>query len=108
MSVDDHRVADSAGWLEDHPRLDYPEGIPEEHPEPWGDAIRYYHLAVRAEAYSALDWPGSWREAVKNELAARQRRDGSFTNKESHLMKEDDPLLCTALAVMALVKSVTR
>lgn len=106
VPANDQRVVDGVAWLKDHPRLDYPEGIPEQHPEPWGDSIRFYHLAVRAEVYSALDWPGGWRKALGRELADHQRGDGSFQNRDSHLMKEDDPLMCSALAVTALAKTV--
>jgi len=31
-----------------------------------------------------------------------QQPDGSFENREGSLMKEDDPLVCTGLAVIAL------
>jgi hypothetical protein len=99
---DDERVTAAARWLREHPRLDYPEGIPRDYPEPWGGAVWFYHLAVRAEAYSALDWPGDWRSDIASLLVKEQRDDGSFANARSPLMKEDDPLLCTGLAVMAL------
>jgi hypothetical protein len=102
VSVDDERVQKAADWLRRHPELTRPEGIPLDHPEPWHDALHFYHLAVRSEVYSALNWPGDWREQIRTHLAAQQQGDGSFANTRSHLMKEDDPLLCTALAVIAL------
>jgi hypothetical protein len=64
--------------------------------------VYYYHLAVRAEVETALGRAGRLRTAIVRELAARQRSDGSFANEANHLMKEDDPLLATALAVVAL------
>ena len=93
------------GWLERHPRLDVPQGIPLDHPEPWHAALRFYHFAVRAEVYAALDWPGDWRSQLRALIAERQDPDGRFVNRESHLMKEDDPLLATALAVIALSRT---
>lgn len=105
VAKDDERVLAARAWLQDHPRLDYPEGIPEDDPEAFGEAIYFYHLAARAEAYEALDWPGDWREAMSAELAPLQRPDGSFVNTRNHLMKEDDPLLATALAVIALTRT---
>ena len=84
-------------------RLRLSAGRSTTHPEPWGEAIRFYHYAVRAEAYAALDWPGDWRQRLPAGLLHRQRPDGSFQNTDSPLMKEDDPLLCTGLAVVALV-----
>ena len=48
-----------------------------------------------------MDWPGGWRKEITSILAPLQRDDGSFVNTRNHLMKEDDPLLATALAVIA-------
>jgi hypothetical protein len=95
-------------WLRKHDDLTYPQGVPlpRSHNEPWGDAIRFYHSAVRAEAYAALDWPGEWRSQLSATIAAYQAVDGSFRNTASPLMKEDDPLLGTALAAIALTHCV--
>lgn len=103
---DDPRVVAARRWLEAHPRLDRPEGIPEEYPEPWGEALRFYHFAVRAEAYDALGVEGEWREDVVRRLIAVQAPDGAFRNDASHLMKEDDPVLATTLAVITLTRAV--
>ena len=55
---DDERVTAAAAWLRVHGNLSYPEGVPSDGAEPWAAAIQFYHYAVRAEAYRALDWPG--------------------------------------------------
>ena len=102
---DDDRVTAAAAWLRAHPRLDYPQGVPEGQPEAWGESIFFYHLAVRARTYAALGWPGPWRDRIAAILAAAQQPDGSFRNAVSTAMKEDDPLLATALAVTALAES---
>jgi hypothetical protein len=99
---EDERVRRAADWIRKHDDLSYPEGVPTDHPDPWGEAIRYYHYAVRGEAYAALDWPGDWKSRLAAEVARHQAADGSFRNDASPLMKEDDPLLCTALAAIAL------
>lgn len=101
VAEDDPRVQAARQWLLDHPRWDYPEGIPKEG-NPWGDAVFFYHLAVRAEASAKLDLPGQWRDEAQRILLGEQRPDGSFCNLRSSLMKEDDPLVATALAVIAL------
>jgi hypothetical protein len=98
----DERIQAAAKWLREHPRLDYPAGVPENQPEPWGESILFYHCAVRARTYAALNWPGEWQNELGKLLAGKQLPDGSFKNTVSHLMKEDDPLLATALAVSAL------
>jgi hypothetical protein len=43
--------------------------------------------------------------AMAASLKATQRRDGSWRNSEN-LVKEDDPLIATPFAVMALAKHV--
>jgi hypothetical protein len=93
------RTESAFRWLDGHPRLDYPQGIPEDHPEPWGAALFFYHLAVRAEAYRAV---GRRVDGIEALLAPLQQGDGRFFNAKSPLMKEDDPLLATALALIAL------
>jgi hypothetical protein len=42
------------------------------------------------------------RAEIARHLMPLQRQDGSFINDQSPLMKENDPILCTALAVVAL------
>jgi hypothetical protein len=99
---DDERVTTGLAWLHARPNLDRPAGIPMDRSEPWDEALYFYHLAVRAEVYSKLGWPSAARTTVTELLSSKQQADGSFANQQSHLMKEDDPLLCTALAVIAL------
>ena len=102
VKPDDERITSAVDWLKKHPRLDYPEGVLEGTDTNWGASIRYYHFAVRAECYRALDWPGDWRGELRTMLAKLQQPDGSFVNREGFLMKEDDPILCTARAGIAL------
>ncbi len=99
---DDERVTTAVKWLRVHTNLDYPQGIPTDYPEPWGAALKYYHFAVRAEVYGELDFSDEEKLALAEKVAALQQADGSFVNSESPLMKEDEPLLATALAVVAL------
>jgi hypothetical protein len=99
---DDERVTAAVKWLGEHTNLDYPQGIPTDYPEPWGEALQFYHYAVRAEVYDALDFPEADKLALAEKVAALQHADGSFVNGKSPLMKEDEPLLSTALAVVAL------
>ena len=99
---EDERVAAAVMWLALHADVDYPQGVPTKHPEPWGAAIRFYHYSVRAEAYRALGVAADERQRLAAAVAKHQRDDGSFVNTASPLMKEDDPVLCTAQAVVAL------
>jgi hypothetical protein len=69
--------------------------------------LHYYHLAVRSEVYFRLSWPGDWLRQLASHLSARQQSDGRFINTRSPLMKEDDPQLCTSLAVIARADAAT-
>jgi hypothetical protein len=103
VSSDDERVIAARNWLKRHPAWDAPAGIPADHPEPWADALHFYHLAVRSEAYAGLCMQGDWQSELFAVLLPQQRDDGSFANARSSLMKEDDPILSTTLAVNALI-----
>jgi hypothetical protein len=98
----DERIARGMSWLKAHDDLTYPQGIPADVPEQWGAAMRFYHFAVRAEAYRRLEWPAEDRAKLAAVVRAEQEADGSFVNRTTPLMKEDDPLLCTTLATVAL------
>ncbi|MCB9896128.1 MAG: terpene cyclase/mutase family protein [Planctomycetes bacterium] len=102
VARDDGRVKAVTEWLDKHPGLDRPAGVPTDGPSPWYAAIHHYHLAVRAEAWAAIGRGGDWRAELERTLAPTQRTDGSFVNEDSPLMKEDDPVLCTTFCVIAL------
>jgi len=95
-------VQDAISWLQAHPVLEYPEGIPEDDPGQWRKVLFFYHLSVRAEVYRTLRWEGEWRKEMTKLFAARQRDDGSFSNPFGGQNKEDDPLLATTFVVGAL------
>lgn len=93
-------VAAARDWLARRRHLTWPEGIPGG--SPWGDALLFFHLAARAEAFAAFGMDPASGERIVELLRARQDADGSFTNRDSPLQKEDEPLLATAHAVTAL------
>ena len=98
----DPRVRDATRWLQRNEGVNLPQGIPAKHPEPWAESMIYYHLAVRAQAHAAINLPGNWRKTLIAFLSTKQNPDGSFLNPRGRLMKEDDPILCSALATLAL------
>jgi hypothetical protein len=100
----DERVKAAAKWLDSHQGIKQPAGMPKDDPTPWYLALHYYNIAVRAEAWAAINKPGDWRTEITRHLKAQQSKDGSFTNEQSHLMKENDPLLATTLALIALTR----
>src|SRR5258708_5009032 len=98
---DDPKVAEALAWLTKHHRTD---GVPgfEESGSKWRDAMLYYYLAASAQAFRQTGGgPEGWKAELARSLRARQRDDGSFKNA-SFLMKEDDPLIATTFALIAL------
>lgn len=76
--------AQARAWLEKNPGT---AGLSEQ----WGAALYYYHAFARSRVMTLDPAP----------LLARQRADGSWKN-EAGLMKEDDPLIATGFALIAI------
>ncbi len=95
-------------WLENRPDFGFPAGVPRDSHEGWGDALHFYHLAVRGEVARRLPsrTRQRWGEALLAVLTEQQHDDGSFRNAVNSLQKEDDPLLATTHAVRALRAAV--
>ena len=104
---DDARVRALRAFLIEHHRTDRVPGIPVAAPGGWSDSLRFYYLAVAAEALAACEVERAppevdWRSALSSALIAAQRPDGSFANPHG-TVKEDDPLIATTLALRALL-----
>ena len=100
---EDVRVSHAMDWLEDNGEVEYPEGVPAFYEgENWQEAVHFYHLALRGEVRRALELNLDYRDRITDALFGYQKADGSFVNTRSSLMKEDDPVFCTALAIQAL------
>ena len=69
--------------------------------EGFAPAMKGYYRAASAEVFARLGGPDGWRPALVDAVLAEQRDDGSWANP-SDLQKEDDPLLATSFALMAL------
>lgn len=83
--------ADERGlaWLDRHGGGDLPHGLSAD----WAEALRFYFAYARSKVR-----PGSAAG-----LARLQRGDGSWANPAG-LMKEDDPLIATGLALIAVAR----
>lgn len=91
-------------WLTNHHRVD---GVPgfDDATAKWRDGMLYYYLSASAQAFKATNGgPEGWQGEMVRSLIGRQREDGSFRNA-SFLMKEDDPLIATTLALLALTSA---
>ena len=82
-------------WLRDHARADRHPGDYVPAHEPNRDAVYFYYVAALSEAFPEA------RPGLRRHLAARQAADGSWANRLD-LVREDDPVLATAYAVLAL------
>lgn len=89
------RIESARAWIQKHFTAQRCPGFPPDHPRPWAEGLLGYWLA----AVSRLPVDKS---AIRGVLLARQQRDGSWVNP-SDLMLENEPLLATALAVLALI-----
>lgn len=92
---DDARISDALAWLRLNPSLDYAAGIPLDTPERAAEGLRFYALNVRRRVESRT--PG-----LRAKILSFQRADGSWRNGAG-IMKEDDPVVATGLALRALV-----
>jgi hypothetical protein len=96
VAATDARLVAARAWLQKHASAERIGGIDDRPAEPWHDALRFYHAMVLASAHPSA------RRDLAAMLGARQRADGSFASDMVTAMKEDDPLLATALALHAL------
>ena len=92
----DPGVVAAREWLLRRPALLPVPGLPLDAQPPVEPALRFYWFATR----SAVTSPPPPRAELLRELAARQRADGSFAGEPG--MKEDEPLVATCHALVAL------
>lgn len=102
VGPDDPRVAAALAWLRKHYDVAANPGL--------GDAGLYYYYHTFAKALDALgeadflDEDGhkhDWRRELLDELAKRQRPDGSWINENSRWL-EGDANLVTGYAMLTL------
>ncbi|MBN2477528.1 MAG: terpene cyclase/mutase family protein [Pirellulales bacterium] len=102
VGPDDPRVKAALEWIQKHYGLNSNPGM--------GDAGLYYYYHVFAKALAATGLgqiedaqgvPRDWRRDLVEELARRQRPDGSWINENVRWM-EGDSALVTGYALLAL------
>ena len=102
VKADDPRVKAALGWMKKNYDLDSNPGM--------GTAGLYYYYQTFAKALAAMgedkfvDEKGvahDWRKELIDELASRQRDDGSFANENPKWM-EGDASLVSGYALLAL------
>jgi Squalene-hopene cyclase C-terminal domain/Prenyltransferase and squalene oxidase repeat len=93
------RVRAAERWLAAHDRPDGAPGFVGPAYQRWTAGLRFYYAAVSAQVFAAPN------QKLAASLEAAQRSDGSWRNAEN-LVKEDDPLIATGFAVMALTQAI--
>jgi squalene-hopene/tetraprenyl-beta-curcumene cyclase len=101
--ADDLRVVAARVWLEANFRSDRQPGKYAEDREPNRDAVYYYYCCSVAQALPRASSKLRWAEALGGDLMQRQRKDGSWVNPLVP-QREDDPLVATSLAGLALAR----
>ncbi len=92
-------------WLLEHHRVDANPGVEGGPMHAFAEAMRGYYRAGSATVFARAGGPADWRAQLVDAIAADQREDGSFSNPNP-LQKEDDPLIATAFAVVALAAAL--
>ena len=94
------RLQAALEWLKVHHRSDQAPGFEEQPHKRWAQGLRYYYAAASSEVFG-----GAGRlqgQSLGQAMIELQRRDGSWANPED-IVKEDDPLIATPLAVRTLL-----
>jgi hypothetical protein len=91
-------------WIRTHTNPSNVFGFEEDDQSGWPEALHYYHLQALAKVADAFA-PCEWSEKTQTDILAllrdAQKDDGRFQN-ESALMRENDPLIATSFAIIAL------
>jgi hypothetical protein len=95
-------------WLDTHYSTTAHPGAYRQDREATRDALYFYYCRSLAYAFNAVGEIAqrsgelNWRNELADELMRRQRADGAWINAAVDV-REDDPLIATPFAVMALV-----
>jgi hypothetical protein len=110
----DARVVAAANWLEKRETLAVVPGFPPPPvPDPktgevepfvqWPQALRFYYYASlgRVLGFLSAETRAKRRNDLRGHVVGMQREDGRWENPAHH-MRENDPLIATSLALVAL------
>jgi prenyltransferase/squalene oxidase-like repeat protein len=102
----DEPIARALAWLARHSDLEFVPGFEGLPPElGWQRGLRFYYYASLSKVLRYVPDRDIRQAALGKHLMAQQRGDGSWVN-ESDRMRENDPLIATALAIVALSGAV--
>ncbi len=100
--------AAAADWIKGNPAVDSVPGFEAMPNKPgWSQGLYFYYCQALGASLSILkdrDWAPQRLSDLKDAICKRQQSDGRFQNPVA-LMREDDPIIATSFAVIALAAS---
>lgn len=96
----DPKIVKALDYLRRVHRVDRNPGVPEAMGD-FATAMRGYYRAGAAQVFGRFGGPAGWQSALRDAVLAEQKPDGSWQN-ESPLQKENDPIVATSFAILAL------
>jgi len=110
-AMDSPEVKQAIAWLDANFQTTSPGGFSGDAPigrdATWEFALRFYHYAALASVVRYLPHAEQRRRALVAEICGQQRGDGRWENTAAR-MREDDPLIATPLALIALNQLVSQ
>lgn len=107
----DDRIASALDWLQSRHMVGQVPGFDDagEERKKWSEGLMYYYCAAVSEAFAGADVRAvaaglDWKPSLAGFLAETQKPNGTWINADPR-MKEDDPLIATALALTALINA---
>jgi prenyltransferase beta subunit len=110
LKATDEPVASAVAWLGKRPAIEVVPGFERLPPEAgWDRGLRHYYWASLS-AVLPLRAPGevAARSAVLANLVATQQHDDGSWRNDSDRMRENDPLIATPLAIVALANCMSQ
>ncbi len=103
VSSDDEALQKAVAWLQSHPSIDAVPGFELSPDKSWTDGLLFYYLYAFAKTLDDLPPEARTSAAaqIRDHLIRQQNSDGSWQNPSSR-MREDDPLIATCFALIAL------
>lgn len=107
VEVRDSRLQKSVQWLNQNESILVPGFVEDQKKDgakvknPWPKALQYYYLAACSRNIGLLGNQAALKKKIIKHLCSAQQKDGSWRNEFAH-MREDDPLIATSYALIAL------
>jgi hypothetical protein len=103
VKLDDRRAAAALAWLEKHGELKMVPGFEQVKELGWQDGLVFYYYATLGKLLAALpaDKLAKHPQGLAKTVLDLRHADGRWQNT-SGAMREDDPIVATALAIVAI------